>query len=91
MLIQASDLAKADALHGWQPLHYAVQSGSLPVVQLLLEHGADMHATSKKGETPLDMVKRNPGLVSLFARHADIERGEPLPKRIKLGRGLIRG
>jgi len=38
---------------GWSPLHVAAQACSPGVVKLLLEHGADVNARIKNGETPL--------------------------------------
>lgn len=38
---------------GVSPLHHAAASQGVPVVELLLEHGADVHAVNSAGETPL--------------------------------------
>ena len=35
------------------PLHLAAQYSSVKAAQLLLEHGADIHARNKNGWTPL--------------------------------------
>lgn len=41
---------------GKTPLHMAVTSGSTPMVQWLLEHGADVNAQDKTGLTPLHLA-----------------------------------
>jgi|GEM_PF-6803509 len=41
---------------GDSPLHLACGKGSLPVVKLLLEQGADINAKNKEGVTPLMMA-----------------------------------
>ena len=50
----ASILTKSDA-NGWRPLHEAVRSGELKVVEYLVEHGADVNDRTNqgKGGTPL--------------------------------------
>lgn len=40
---------------GWQPLHCAVCWGQVEAIRLLLEHGADADATTRMGETALDL------------------------------------
>lgn len=40
------------------PLHLAVRRGSLPCVELLLKHGADVNARAN-GKTPLDLAAVN--------------------------------
>lgn len=41
---------------GYTALHHCVRSG-LPVVEKLLQHGADVHATDDDGNTPLHLLK----------------------------------
>ncbi|KAL8905777.1 MAG: hypothetical protein Q9171_006546 [Xanthocarpia ochracea] len=41
------------------PLHLAVSNGHLDTVRLLLEHGADIEATTPSGETPLILAVQN--------------------------------
>lgn len=45
-------------------LHFAVLSSSREVVELLLEHGADLNAHDPQGHTPLQLAER--------AGHTDI-------------------
>lgn len=41
---------------GWTPLHYAATSGSMRIIELLLEHHAFIDAQSPNGSTPLMMA-----------------------------------
>ena len=40
---------------GWTPLHLAVYTRNIQAVRLLLEHGADVNARSKTGNTPSEV------------------------------------
>nr|XP_037855870.1 protein phosphatase 1 regulatory subunit 16A isoform X3 [Chlorocebus sabaeus]XP_037855871.1 protein phosphatase 1 regulatory subunit 16A isoform X3 [Chlorocebus sabaeus]XP_037855872.1 protein phosphatase 1 regulatory subunit 16A isoform X3 [Chlorocebus sabaeus]XP_037855873.1 protein phosphatase 1 regulatory subunit 16A isoform X3 [Chlorocebus sabaeus] len=40
---------------GWEPLHAAAYWGQVPLVELLVAHGADLNAKSLMDETPLDV------------------------------------
>ncbi|KAM5126353.1 protein phosphatase 1 regulatory subunit 16A-like, partial [Mantella aurantiaca] len=40
---------------GWEPLHAAACWGQIPLVELLVAHGADLNAKSSLDETPLDV------------------------------------
>jgi ankyrin repeat protein len=48
----------ADA-SGWTALHYASQSGSFECVKLLIEHSADIDASTDKNETPLHIAAQS--------------------------------
>lgn len=39
----------------WTPLHYAVNSGSLECVKILIKFGADIDKKDTQGNSPLDM------------------------------------
>jgi ankyrin repeat protein len=41
---------------GWTPLHYAASGGDLPVVELLLQRGAELDSRSPNRSTPLMMA-----------------------------------
>lgn len=41
---------------GWTPLHYAASGPSVPTVQLLIDRGAKLDASSPNGTTPLMMA-----------------------------------
>ena len=47
---------------GATPLHYAASKANIPLVELLLERGANVNARMKNGETPLrqaqDVIRR---------------------------------
>lgn len=47
-----------DESHNNTPLHYATEAGSLKVVQLLLEHGADITSLNSKKQTSLHVAAR---------------------------------
>jgi prolyl 4-hydroxylase len=44
--------------NGWQAIHEAVRSGHTEVVRYLIDHGADMAATTNTGGSPLWWAKR---------------------------------
>ncbi|CAL8124548.1 unnamed protein product [Orchesella dallaii] len=47
---------------GWTPLHYAVygsRNNTLEILQVLLQHGSDVHAIDKKENTPLHCIFTN--------------------------------
>jgi len=46
----------AAASDGWTPLHCACVAGQLAAVELLLKHGADVHAATQLGDTALTLV-----------------------------------
>ncbi|MHC4542163.1 MAG: ankyrin repeat domain-containing protein, partial [Planctomycetota bacterium] len=50
-------LAEGQADEGWTPLHAACTTGSVPVVELLLAHGADVKVKTKNGFTPLGLAE----------------------------------
>jgi ankyrin repeat protein len=43
----------------WTPLHMAAQSGSVDCIELLLQHGANIEATTSDGSTPLHIAAAN--------------------------------
>jgi ankyrin repeat protein len=57
--------------NGWTPLHEASHMGRIHVVRFLVEHGADINARNKAGETPLyyaESVGGKDAAVSRFLR-----------------------
>lgn len=52
MLEQGADANVCEESGGWTPLHNAVQSGRVDIVNLLLRYGADPHRRKKNGATP---------------------------------------
>ncbi len=63
--INALDLAN------YTPLFNAVEQEHIPIVQYLLEHGADIHAQAVTGNTPLHraIIRDNPQLVRLLLEY----------------------
>ena len=43
--------------YSWEP---TIRKNHLKIIKLLIEKGADIKAKSRKGETPLDMARKNP-------------------------------
>ncbi|UII26827.1 ankyrin repeat domain-containing protein [Fulvivirga maritima] len=46
-------------VYGYTPLHYAARVKSVPVIQCLLQAGADVDPVSEDGETPLRLTFQN--------------------------------
>lgn len=44
---------EADRLQGRSALHFAAQSGGVPAIRFLLNHGAEVDLRNSEGETPL--------------------------------------
>uniref|UniRef100_A0A453FUR2 Uncharacterized protein n=1 Tax=Aegilops tauschii subsp. strangulata TaxID=200361 RepID=A0A453FUR2_AEGTS len=47
---------ECEDVEGHRPLHLAVEGGCADAVDLLLDMGADVHARTKRGATPLQMA-----------------------------------
>ena len=61
---------------GYSPLHWAVESAATPVVQALIEAGADVFVRTTEGLTPQDFVenlkpKNKPAIKELLVKAAD--------------------
>jgi ankyrin repeat protein len=56
---------------GWTALHYAAQSGSLECVKLLIEHKAEIDATTDKNETAVYLATEHnhPDIVEYLAEN----------------------
>ncbi len=69
ILLKDKNLVDIRNEEGRTPLHYANEHG---MVEILLTHGADVHARDKKGKTPLHYANEH-GMVEILLTHgADI-------------------
>jgi cytohesin len=61
-------VSNRDYLYRRTPLHFAADNGHRLAAELLLAHGADVHAQDKNGNTPLDRAQAmgHPELVELL-------------------------
>ena len=74
LLAHQADTTAARKSDGWTPLHLAAALGVKPIAELLLNAGAAINVTSKRGETPLHVAVRYdmPEVAALLlARKAD--------------------
>jgi hypothetical protein len=44
--------------NGYTPLAYAAMKGSMPMIELLLAHGADASLATREGDTPVELALR---------------------------------
>lgn len=77
LLAAEPDLVHAHSSDGWTPLHLAAHFGHRQIAELLLAHGADVHAraTNDLGTTPLmwAIMGQDAAAVTLLIEHgADI-------------------
>jgi len=71
LLVTGAEVKNRNA-HGWTPLHVAAAGGDPAVIALLLQHGADVHAQSHIGTTPLDNATTRGGgkaVIDLLLAH----------------------
>ncbi len=66
----------AQDFEGYSPLHWAVESAATPVVQALIDAGADVFVRTTEGLTPQDFVenlkpKNKPAIRELLSKAAD--------------------
>lgn len=53
LLTAGADPTLKDTSRGYMPIHYAVESGSIPIVEVLLEHGSQVNDETNNEDTPL--------------------------------------
>ena len=53
MLDRGGDIEAKDPGAGASPLHFAVMKGGMPIIDLLVRHGADVNSRTRNGTTPL--------------------------------------
>lgn len=63
---QSFDVNATD-YRGRTPLHYAVESGHLDIVQLLVENNANLNAEDERGKKPLDLSYAQPQMNEFLA------------------------
>lgn len=59
-LTTQADLVNVRDKNGWQALHEAVRTGTIEIIQMLLDKGAEVNRRTGKtenGKTPLDLAK----------------------------------
>lgn len=69
---------------GWKPIHTAVSSGNHMIVNLLVEHKADIKSTSKRGVQPIHLAAKEGDvalLQHLMKQKADLEAKTTQKKR----------
>ena len=61
LVANRADVNAKTSTDGTTPLHWAVQADhiSLPLIQYLIDHGADINAKDKTGSTPMDTAAKN--------------------------------
>lgn len=59
LLIEHGANVNSKATLGYSPLLYAVDSGSLSNIKVLLKFGADVNAKSQEGETAFTLAQEN--------------------------------
>lgn len=86
------DINHADR-SGVTPLHIAVLKGSLPMVKLLLEAGADCLSADSLGQSPLDLAQSKQKLDIVHALHAHLSshRAKSPRSRLSLNPGNSAG
>lgn len=59
LLNEGADPNTSDSVENWSPLMYAAAEGNYEVVQILLEHEANVSMEDDDGETALDFARNN--------------------------------
>lgn len=70
-LERGANVNETDSFFGETPLHRAAKVGDATMIQLLLDHGADVSAQTQYGDTPLHfaITGRNPEVIKLLLTH----------------------
>ncbi|MGH8611542.1 MAG: ankyrin repeat domain-containing protein [Gammaproteobacteria bacterium] len=58
LLVHGAEINSRATMQGWTPLHGAVSSGRVDLVEVLLQRGADVGAKDSAGRTPLQVAKQ---------------------------------
>lgn len=76
-----SNAVNAQNSYGSTPLHHALYTGNTDVIEILLQHGANVNAKDGKGLTPFDLTIKVP-IDTELVLYPEYERGELSNKRI---------
>ncbi|MFC2118799.1 ankyrin repeat domain-containing protein [Bacteroidota bacterium] len=64
-ILEDKSLINSRAGNSYTPLHYAANKNRPEILELLIKNGADIHAKTSRGRTPLFLVAMNNGNVSI--------------------------
>jgi len=87
MVEKKLSISERDDVHGFTPLHYAVQEKNVDFVQYLVEHGAGISVKDKEGDTPLHfaVLGKNVELVRLLVDNM-VDNGAGISEKDKKGK-----
>ncbi|MDO4629792.1 MAG: ankyrin repeat domain-containing protein [Planctomycetia bacterium] len=79
-LERGANVNETDSFFGETPLHRAAKVGDAAMIQLLLDHGADVSVQTQYGDTPLHfaITGRNPEVIQLLLTYGANPRAEDI-------------
>lgn len=90
-LLAAYERVNSKNSKGRTPLHLAVGTGNLGIINELLLYGASIQQTDKKGDSPLTHAinNNNVEVVAMFVKHSKAQLGRALHLAAEFGRAEI--